>query len=197
MGMEEGSTSAVNINNGLLTTLDYLAELIREFFYLTLFGQSFGAMGITPAITEPMISSLSSASVVWMVWTYLIGCLLLIPVALTLNSELHDLLLPGSSFLGVSLSNKTPAHELSDLWQCAQWPRVSSCSSTPSQSTQSSISQSWGCPSHNTCLHLSSPLRTIYARSVVHMRHIVYYLRCLFGGLDDICIHTSAFPILS
>ena len=85
MGMEEGSTSAVNADDELLATLGYRAELKREFSYLAVFGQSFGAMGIAPAIAESMIFSLGSAGAVGMVWTYLIGCLLLIPVALSLG----------------------------------------------------------------------------------------------------------------
>lgn len=85
MGMEEGSSSTLNTDDELLATLGYRAELKREFSYLTVFGQSFGAMGIAPAIAESMIFSLGSAGTVGMVWTYLVGCLLLIPVALSLG----------------------------------------------------------------------------------------------------------------
>ena len=85
MGMEEGSSSTINADDELLATLGYRAELKREFSYLTVFGQSFGAMGIAPAIAESMIFSLGSAGTVGMVWTYLAGCLLLIPVALSLG----------------------------------------------------------------------------------------------------------------
>ncbi|KAA8569742.1 hypothetical protein EYC84_001325 [Monilinia fructicola] len=42
-------------------------------------------MGIAPAIAESMVFSLGSAGSVGMVWTYLVGCLLLIPVALSLG----------------------------------------------------------------------------------------------------------------
>lgn len=69
----------------LLMTLGYRPELKREFSYFTVFGQSFGAMGIAPAIAESIIFSLSSAGVVGMVWTYFVGCILLIPVALSLG----------------------------------------------------------------------------------------------------------------
>ena len=85
MGMEAGGSSPVNADDELLATLGYRAELKREFSYLTVFGQSFGAMGIAPAIAESMIFSLGSAGAVGMVWTYLVGCLLLIPVALSLG----------------------------------------------------------------------------------------------------------------
>lgn len=85
MGMEEGSTSTVSDDDQLLATLGYRAELKREFSYLTVFGQSFGAMGIAPAIAESIIFSLGSAGAPGMVWTYLVGCLLLIPVALSLG----------------------------------------------------------------------------------------------------------------
>jgi amino acid permease len=83
MDVEEGAT--VNADDQLLATLGYRAELKREFSYLTVFGQSFGAMGIAPAIAESMIFSLGSAGAVGMVWTYLVGCILLIPVALSLG----------------------------------------------------------------------------------------------------------------
>lgn len=85
LGIEEGATVPVNADDELLASLGYRAELKREFSYLTVFGQSFGAMGIAPAIAESLIFSLGSAGSVGMVWTYLVGCLLLIPVALSLG----------------------------------------------------------------------------------------------------------------
>lgn len=85
LGMEEGSTTIINADDQLLASLGYRAELKREFSYLTVFGQSFGAMGIAPAIAESIIFSLGSAGSVGMVWTYLAGCILLIPVAASLG----------------------------------------------------------------------------------------------------------------
>lgn len=85
MGMEEGSSSTIDADDQLLASLGYRAELKREFSYLTVFGQSFGAMGIAPAIAESMIFSLGSGGAPGMVWTYLAGCLLLIPVACSLG----------------------------------------------------------------------------------------------------------------
>ena len=85
MGMEEGSTTTIDADDQLLATLGYKAELKREFSYFTVFGQSFGAMGIAPAIAESMVFSLGSAGTVGMIWTYLVGCLLLVPVALSLG----------------------------------------------------------------------------------------------------------------
>lgn len=70
MGLEEGSTTAINADDRLLATLGYRAELKREFSYFTVFGQSFGAMGIAPAIAESIIFSLGSAGAPGMVWTY-------------------------------------------------------------------------------------------------------------------------------
>jgi len=85
MGREEGSSSVIDSDDELLASLGYRAELKREFSYLTVFGQSFGAMGIAPAIAESIIFSLGSGGSVGMVWTYLVGCLLLIPVAMSLG----------------------------------------------------------------------------------------------------------------
>jgi amino acid permease len=85
LGMEAGSHSTLNADDELLATLGYRAELKREFSYLTVFGQSFGAMGIAPAIAESIIFSLGSAGSPGMVWTYLVGCILLMPVALSLG----------------------------------------------------------------------------------------------------------------
>ncbi|KAF7920558.1 uncharacterized protein EAE97_011451 [Botrytis byssoidea] len=83
LGVEKGET--ISADDELLASLGYRAELKREFSYTTVFGQSFGSMGIAPAIAESMIFSLGSAGSVGMVWTYLVGCLLLIPVALSLG----------------------------------------------------------------------------------------------------------------
>jgi amino acid permease len=83
--MESGSTATIGADDQLLMALGYRPELKREFSYLTVFGQSFGAMGIAPAIAESIIFSLGSAGAVGMVWTYLVGCILLIPVALSLG----------------------------------------------------------------------------------------------------------------
>ncbi|TGO64495.1 hypothetical protein BOTNAR_0088g00250 [Botryotinia narcissicola] len=83
LGVEKGET--ISADDQLLASLGYRAELKREFSYTTVFGQSFGSMGIAPAIAESMVFSLGSAGSVGMVWTYLVGCLLLIPVALSLG----------------------------------------------------------------------------------------------------------------
>ena len=85
LGLEEGSTEVISADDQLLATLGYRAELKREFSYFTVFGQSFGAMGIAPAIAESIIFSLGGAGAPGMVWTYLVGCLSLIPVALSLG----------------------------------------------------------------------------------------------------------------
>ena len=47
--------------------------------------QSFGAMGIAPAIAESIVFSLASGGATGMIWTYIAGCILLIPVALSLG----------------------------------------------------------------------------------------------------------------
>ncbi|CCU82386.1 unnamed protein product [Blumeria hordei] len=78
----EGGFSA---DDQLLAQLGYRPELKREFSYLTVFGQSFGSMGIAPAVAESIAFSLGSAGTVGMVWTFLIGCLSLIPVSLSLG----------------------------------------------------------------------------------------------------------------
>jgi amino acid permease len=85
LGLEVGSGTTIGADDQLLMSLGYRPELKREFSYLTVFGQSFGAMGIAPAIAESIIFSLGSAGAVGMVWTYLVGCLLLVPVALSLG----------------------------------------------------------------------------------------------------------------
>jgi hypothetical protein len=85
LGMEAGSSTTIGVDDQLLMSLGYRPELKREFSYVTVFGQSFGAMGVAPAIAESIIFSLGSAGAVGMVWTYLVGCLLLIPIALSLG----------------------------------------------------------------------------------------------------------------
>lgn len=85
LGLEAGTNTALDSDDELLASLGYRAELKREFSYLTVFGQSFGAMGIAPAIAESIIFSLGSAGAPGMVWTYLLGCITLMPVALSLG----------------------------------------------------------------------------------------------------------------
>lgn len=80
-----GHIPIISEDDALLESLGYRPELKREFSYLTVFGQSFGAMGIAPAIAESMIFSLGSAGSPGMVWTYLVGCLSLMPVAFSLG----------------------------------------------------------------------------------------------------------------
>lgn len=85
LGLEAGTSTVLDSDDELLASLGYKAELKREFSYLTVFGQSFGAMGIAPAIAESIIFSLGSAGAPGMVWTYLVGCISLMPVALSLG----------------------------------------------------------------------------------------------------------------
>jgi hypothetical protein len=85
LGVEGGQDVVYNADDELLMTLGYAPELKREYSYFTVFGQSFGAMGIAPAIAESLIFSLGSAGSVGMVWTYFVGCILLIPVSLSLG----------------------------------------------------------------------------------------------------------------
>ena len=114
MDMEEGSTTTIDADDQLLATLGYRAELKREFSYLTVFGQSFGAMGIAPAIAESMIFSLGSAGAVGMVWTYLVGCLLLIPVALSLG-ELGSSMPTAGGLYYVRLSRDRECRRYTDI----------------------------------------------------------------------------------
>ncbi|KAK6544863.1 GABA-specific high-affinity permease [Orbilia ellipsospora] len=82
---EKGDVVNIDSDDALLISLGYKPELKREFSYLTVFGQSFGAMGIAPALAESLIFSLGSAGSVGLVWTYFLGCITLIPVALSLG----------------------------------------------------------------------------------------------------------------
>lgn len=83
LGMEGGGMVATDADDQRLMTFGYRPELKREFSYFTAFDQSFGTMGIAPATAKSIIFSLGSAGVPGMVWTYLVGCILLIPVALS------------------------------------------------------------------------------------------------------------------
>lgn len=109
LGMEAGSMAALDADDELLASLGYRAELKREFSYLTVFGQSFGAMGIAPAIAESIIFSLGSAGSPGMVWAYLAGCILLMPVALSLG-ELGSSM-PTSGGLYYWVARLTPSRQ--------------------------------------------------------------------------------------
>jgi hypothetical protein len=112
---ENGGIIRPDADDQLLITFGYRPELRRNFSYLTTFGQSFGAMGIAPAIAESIIFSLGSAGVPGMVWTYLVGCILLIPVALSLG-ELGSAMPTAGGLYYVS-SYLTENHmQISDLY---------------------------------------------------------------------------------
>jgi hypothetical protein len=50
LNVEDGTSVIISADDELLASLGYRSELKREFSYWTTFGQSFGAMGIAPAI---------------------------------------------------------------------------------------------------------------------------------------------------
>jgi len=72
-------------DDDILITMGYKPELKREFSYLSAFGQSWGSQGLAPSIAGSLIFSLGSGGSVGSIWTWIVGCVLLIPVALALG----------------------------------------------------------------------------------------------------------------
>ena len=69
-------------DDDILIALGYKPELKREFTYLSAFGQSWGAQGLAPSIAGSLIFALGSGGSVASFWTWIVGCTLLMPVAL-------------------------------------------------------------------------------------------------------------------
>ena len=74
-----------NNDDDMLIALGYKPELKREFSYLSAFGQAWGSQGLAPSIAGSLIFALGSAGSVGSVWTWIVGCAFLIPVALSLG----------------------------------------------------------------------------------------------------------------
>ncbi|KAF3941746.1 hypothetical protein ABW19_dt0200579 [Dactylella cylindrospora] len=110
--VEKGDVVDISSDDALLMTLGYKPELKREFSYLTVFGQSFGAMGIAPALAESLIFSLGSAGSVGLVWTYFMGCITLIPVALSLGELGSSMPTAGGLYYWVAKLTPTRARAL-------------------------------------------------------------------------------------
>ncbi|KAJ6259373.1 hypothetical protein Dda_6274 [Drechslerella dactyloides] len=110
--MEKGDATSINSDDALLMSLGYRPELKREFSYLTVFGQSFGAMGIAPALAESLIFSLGSAGSVGLVWTYFLGCITLVPVALSLGELGSSMPTAGGLYYWVAKLTPTRARAL-------------------------------------------------------------------------------------
>ncbi|CAF0985013.1 unnamed protein product [Adineta steineri] len=89
MGIKEffqrDNTKQTNNDDNTLIALGYKPELKREFQYLSAFGQAWGSQGLAPSIAGSLIFALGSGGSVASVWTWIVGCFFLIPVALSLG----------------------------------------------------------------------------------------------------------------
>ncbi|EPS37960.1 hypothetical protein H072_8318 [Dactylellina haptotyla CBS 200.50] len=112
LNIEKGDVVDISSDDALLMALGYKPELKREFSYLTVFGQSFGAMGIAPALAESLIFSLGSAGSVGLVWSYFLGCVALIPVALSLGELGSSMPTAGGLYYWVARLTPTRARAL-------------------------------------------------------------------------------------
>ncbi|CAF1097120.1 unnamed protein product [Adineta steineri] len=74
-----------NNDDNTLIALGYKPELKREFHYLSAFGQAWGSQGLAPSIAGSLVFALGSGGSVSSVWTWIVGCFFLIPVALSLG----------------------------------------------------------------------------------------------------------------
>ncbi|CAF3453886.1 unnamed protein product [Rotaria sp. Silwood1] len=72
-------------DDGVLIAMGYKPELKREFSYASAFGQAWGSQGLAPSIAGSLIFALGSGGSVAAIWTWVVGCILLIPVALALG----------------------------------------------------------------------------------------------------------------
>ena len=84
-GANGNTTVLASDDDNVLIALGYKPELKREFTYLSAFGQSWGAQGLAPSIAGSLIFALGSGGSVASVWTWIVGCTLLVPVALALG----------------------------------------------------------------------------------------------------------------
>lgn len=79
------ATKKHNSDDDILIELGYKPEFKREFTYLSAFGQAWGTIGLAPGIAGTLVFALSVGGSVAAVWTWIVGCILLIPVALALG----------------------------------------------------------------------------------------------------------------
>lgn len=86
-GSASGAVAAVQYTDDdkKLMAMGYKPELRRKFSYLSAFGQSWGSQGLAPAIVGSLVFALGPGGSVASVWTWLVGCGLLIPAALALG----------------------------------------------------------------------------------------------------------------
>jgi amino acid transporter len=74
-----------NDDDVTLIKMGYKPQLRREFNYLSAFGQAWGSQGLAPSIAGSLIFALGSGGSVTSIWTWIVGCVILIPVALALG----------------------------------------------------------------------------------------------------------------
>ncbi len=79
------SGTVVSNDDSMLIAMGYKPEFKREFSFLSAFGQSWGSQGLAPSIAGSLVFAFGSGGSVASIWTWIVGCVLLIPAALALG----------------------------------------------------------------------------------------------------------------
>ncbi|EPX71673.1 uncharacterized protein SOCG_01888 [Schizosaccharomyces octosporus yFS286] len=114
--IELGESKVADRDDEFLISLGYKPEFTREFSYLSIFGQSFGSMGLCPAISGSLIFSMNCGGG-GMVWSWIIGCLCLVPVTISLGELASSMPTSGGLYFWV-FKLAPPAQRLFLCWAC-------------------------------------------------------------------------------
>ncbi|WBW72916.1 amino acid transmembrane transporter [Schizosaccharomyces osmophilus] len=99
--VELGESVALADDDKMLMSLGYKPVFQRKFSYLSVFGQSFGAMGLCPSISGSLIFAMNCGSG-GMVWSWFLGCFCLLPVAISMSELASSMPTSGSLYYWIA-----------------------------------------------------------------------------------------------
>lgn len=114
--VELGESREANQDDELLMSLGYKPEFTREFSYVSIFGQSFGSMGLCPAMAGSLIFSMNCGGG-GMVWSWIIGCICLIPVSISLGELASSMPTSGGLYFWI-FTLASPSSRAFLCWVC-------------------------------------------------------------------------------
>ncbi|EPY53284.1 hypothetical protein SPOG_03814 [Schizosaccharomyces cryophilus OY26] len=99
--IEVGESHHLTDDDKVLIGLGYKPVFQREFSYLSVFGQSFGAMGLCPSISGSISFSMNCGPS-GMVWSWFLGCVCLLPIAISMSELASSMPTSGSLYYWVA-----------------------------------------------------------------------------------------------
>ncbi|EPX71499.1 uncharacterized protein SOCG_01716 [Schizosaccharomyces octosporus yFS286] len=99
--VEFGESHPLADDDKLLLSLGYKPVFQRKFSYLSVFGQSFGAMGLCPSISGSLIFAMNCGPG-GMVWSWFLGCFCLLPVSISMSELASAMPTSGSLYYWIA-----------------------------------------------------------------------------------------------